>query len=48
MDEAGARVYLKNMNIPKEVVAFEQKIEKVKKEKAKAVRVQNYIEAKKN
>ncbi|MDO4763000.1 MAG: ATP-dependent Clp protease ATP-binding subunit [Flavobacteriaceae bacterium] len=47
MDEAGSRVYLKNMNVPSEIVAYEEQIEEVKRKKASAVKSQNYIEAKK-
>lgn len=46
MDEAGSRVYIKNMKVPTEIASYEQKIEEVKELKNKAVRSQNYIEAK--
>lgn len=46
MDEAGSRVYIKNMKVPVEIVTYEQKIEEVKDLKNKAVKSQNYIEAK--
>lgn len=46
MDEAGARVYIKNIKVPEQIIGYEQKIEEVKNLKAKAVKSQNYIEAK--
>lgn len=46
MDEAGARVYIKNMKVPSEIVNYEQKIAQVKELKGQAVKSQNYIEAK--
>lgn len=33
MDEVGARVHLKNINVPETIVALEKKIEEVKLEK---------------
>lgn len=46
MDEAGSRVYIKNMKVPAEIIDYEQKIEEVKLLKGQAVKSQNYIEAK--
>ena len=46
MDEAGSRVCLKNMKIPVEITLYEQKIEEIRDLKGKAVKSQNYIEAK--
>ena len=46
MDEAGSRVCLKNMKVPVEIISYEQKIEEIRDLKGKAVRSQNYIEAK--
>ncbi|MDR2206547.1 MAG: ATP-dependent Clp protease ATP-binding subunit [Flavobacteriaceae bacterium] len=47
MDEAGSRVYIKNMNIPTEIVENESKIEEIKELKQKAVKAQDYLEARK-
>ena len=46
MDEAGSRVCLKNMKVPMEITSYEQKIEVVRDLKSKAVKSQDYIEAK--
>ena len=46
MDEAGSRVCLKNMKVPVEITSYEQKIEEVRDLKSKAVKSQDYIEAK--
>lgn len=45
MDEAGARVHLKNIHVPKNIVELEAKIEDVKVEKTKVVKSQRYEEA---
>ena len=45
LDEAGARVYIKNMKTPVEIMDFEEKIEVVKAKKMAAVKRQDYIEA---
>lgn len=45
MDEAGARVHINNINVPKEIVKLEEQIEDVKKEKNKVVKSQKYEEA---
>ena len=42
MDEVGARVHLKNIHVPKNIVQLEEKIEEVKEEKNKAVKNQKY------
>lgn len=47
MDEAGSRVYIKNMKVPTEVIDFEKKIEDIKELKQKAVKAQDYLEARK-
>ncbi|MDL1913867.1 MAG: ATP-dependent Clp protease ATP-binding subunit [Bergeyella sp.] len=47
LDEAGSRVYIKNMKIPTEIIRFEKKIEEIKELKQKAVRAQDYLEARK-
>ncbi|MFP3592033.1 ATP-dependent Clp protease ATP-binding subunit [Chryseobacterium sp. SIMBA_038] len=47
MDEAGSRVYIKNMKVPTEIIDFEQKIEDIKELKQKAVKAQDYLEARK-
>lgn len=45
LDEVGARVHLKNINVPQEVVDLEKKIEDVKNEKNKVVKSQKFEEA---
>ncbi len=45
MDEAGARVHLANINVPKEVIEIEEEIEKIKQKKNQVVRNQNFEEA---
>jgi ATP-dependent Clp protease ATP-binding subunit ClpC len=47
MDEAGSRVYIKNMKVPSEIIENEEKIEKIKGLKQKAVKAQDYLEARK-
>ncbi|MGX9987371.1 ATP-dependent Clp protease ATP-binding subunit [Soonwooa purpurea] len=47
MDEAGSRVYIKNMKVPTEIIDFENKIEEVKEQKQQAVKKQDYLEARK-
>jgi len=45
MDEVGARVHLKNINVPPNIVELERKIEDVKNEKNKVVKSQKFEEA---
>ncbi len=45
MDEAGARVHLSHITVPKEVLELEEKIEGVRLEKTQVVRTQNFEEA---
>lgn len=45
MDEVGARVHINNINVPKQVIELEEKIEDVKKEKNRVVKSQKYEEA---
>ncbi|MBX3254101.1 MAG: ATP-dependent Clp protease ATP-binding subunit [Chitinophagaceae bacterium] len=45
MDEVGARVHLKNINVPNEIVELEKKIEDIKHEKNKVVKSQRFEEA---
>jgi len=45
LDEVGARVHLKNINVPKEILDLEKKIEDVKVEKNKVVKSQKFEEA---
>ena len=45
LDEAGARVHLENIVVPKNIVALEEEIEKIKSEKNSVVRNQNFEEA---
>jgi ATP-dependent Clp protease ATP-binding subunit ClpC len=45
LDEAGSRVHITNINVPKNVLEIEKKIEEIKEEKNKVVRSQKYEEA---
>jgi ATP-dependent Clp protease ATP-binding subunit ClpC len=45
LDEVGARVHLKNINVPKEMVELEKQIEEIKNEKNKVVKSQRFEEA---
>jgi ATP-dependent Clp protease ATP-binding subunit ClpC len=45
LDEVGARVHLKNINVPQEIVDLENQIEEVKIEKNKVVKSQRFEEA---
>jgi len=45
MDEVGARVHLKNINVPPNIIELEKKIEDVKNEKNKVVKSQKFEEA---
>jgi ATPases with chaperone activity, ATP-binding subunit len=45
LDEVGARVHLKNINVPEEVIELEKKIEDIKQEKNKVVKSQRFEEA---
>ncbi|RYE24265.1 MAG: ATP-dependent Clp protease ATP-binding subunit [Sphingobacteriales bacterium] len=45
MDEVGARVHLKNINVPQSVLDLEKKIEEIKQEKNKVVKSQRFEEA---
>ncbi|HET9745806.1 MAG TPA: ATP-dependent Clp protease ATP-binding subunit [Chitinophagaceae bacterium] len=45
MDEVGARVHLKNINVPPNILELEKKIEDVKNEKNKVVKSQKFEEA---
>jgi ATP-dependent Clp protease ATP-binding subunit ClpC len=45
MDEVGARIHLKNINVPDNIVELEKKIEEVKNEKNKVVKSQKFEEA---
>ncbi|MBV6879314.1 ATP-dependent Clp protease ATP-binding subunit [Epilithonimonas ginsengisoli] len=47
MDEAGSRVYIKNMKVPSEIIEHETRIEEVKELKQQAVKAQDYLEARK-
>jgi ATP-dependent Clp protease ATP-binding subunit ClpC len=47
MDEAGSRVYIKNMKVPTEIIDHEARIEEVKEQKQQAVKAQDYLEARK-
>jgi ATP-dependent Clp protease ATP-binding subunit ClpC len=45
LDEVGARVHLKNINVPQDIVELEKQIEDVKIEKNKVVKSQRFEEA---
>jgi ATP-dependent Clp protease ATP-binding subunit ClpC len=45
MDEVGARVHLKNINVPENILELEKKIEDIKNEKNKVVKSQKFEEA---
>jgi ATP-dependent Clp protease ATP-binding subunit ClpC len=45
MDEVGARVHLRNIQVPKDVLDLEGQIEKIKEEKTQVVKSQRYEEA---
>jgi ATP-dependent Clp protease ATP-binding subunit ClpC len=45
MDEAGARVHLKNINVPQNILDLEKQIEDIKQEKNKVVKSQRFEEA---
>ncbi|MDD5571423.1 MAG: ATP-dependent Clp protease ATP-binding subunit, partial [Bacteroidales bacterium] len=45
MDEAGARVHIKNIVVPKEIIEIEKKIEETKQEKSRTIKSQKYEDA---
>ncbi len=45
MDEAGSRIHLANIIAPKEIVELEEEIEKIKQQKNKVVKTQDFEEA---
>ncbi len=45
LDEAGARVHLANIHVPKEIIDLEAEVEKIKQSKNQVVKTQNYEEA---
>ncbi len=45
LDEVGARVHLKNINVPEDIIELEKQIEEVKIEKNKVVKSQRFEEA---
>lgn len=45
MDEVGARVHLKNINVPQNILDLERQIEDIKQEKNKVVKSQRFEEA---
>lgn len=45
LDEVGARVHLKNIHVPKNILELEGKIEEIKEEKNQVVKSQRYEEA---
>ncbi len=45
LDEAGSRVHIININVPKNILEIEKKLEEIKEEKNKVVRSQKYEEA---
>jgi ATP-dependent Clp protease ATP-binding subunit ClpC len=45
LDEAGSRVHIKNIDVPKEIIDIENLIEETKKKKTKAINSQKFEEA---
>src|SRR6478735_11946435 len=45
LDEVGAKVHLKNINVPENILELEKKIEDIKQEKNKVVKSQRFEEA---
>ncbi|CAG5083562.1 ATP-dependent Clp protease ATP-binding subunit [Parvicella tangerina] len=45
LDEVGSRVHISNINVPKNIIDIEKKIEDIKEEKTQVVRSQQYEEA---
>lgn len=45
LDEAGARVHLSNISVPKDILEFEEKIVQVRQDKNNVVKQQNFEEA---
>ncbi|MEN3026744.1 MAG: ATP-dependent Clp protease ATP-binding subunit [Chlorobiota bacterium] len=45
MDEAGARVHLAHLTVPKEICELEERIERIRQQKNQVVRMQNFEEA---
>jgi ATP-dependent Clp protease ATP-binding subunit ClpC len=45
LDESGSRVHIKNIRVPEDIIAIEEKIEQVKQDKTKAIKSQKYEEA---
>jgi len=45
LDEAGARVHLANIVVPKEILTLEEKVEEIKQSKNQVVKSQNFEEA---
>ncbi len=45
MDEAGSRVHISNIHVPRNILDLEQRIEEIKEQKNKVVKAQRYEEA---
>jgi len=45
MDEVGSRIYIKNMKTPDEIIEYEKEIDRIKELKQKAVKAQDYLDA---
>ena len=45
MDEAGSRIHITNMDVPKEIIELENKLENVREKKNSVVKNQKYEEA---
>ena len=45
MDEVGSRVHITNINVPKEIIDLEKKIEEIKDEKGNVIKSQQYEKA---
>jgi len=45
IDEVGARVHIKNIKVPEEIIAFEEKLEKCRIVKEEAIKIQDFQKA---
>lgn len=45
MDEVGARVHIKNIKVPDEIIAYEEKLDKFKLVKEEAIKIQDFQKA---
>ena len=45
LDEVGARVHMNNINVPKEILTLEDKLQEIKDKKMEVIRIQKYEDA---